>query len=216
MYQYCSSLETPPSLPATTLAESCYRMMFRGCSNLTKLPALRALTLATKCYNSMFEMCSKIKLSTTQTDEFLIEYRIPFVGTGTDAYNALDFMFVLTGGTFKSTPTINTTYFTSNEVIDSPKPLLIERVVDDVDNYHFIIKNTSGQSQTVIFHITSDIVPSYELENGETLEINEDNAPREIYYAVMEWLDSSLVEDIYCFYDDTGYSTVVLEANNLW
>ena len=33
----CTNLKTAPELPATTLAESCYRSMFDGCSNLERM-----------------------------------------------------------------------------------------------------------------------------------------------------------------------------------
>ena len=62
----------------------------------------------------MFRSCTKIKLSSTQTGEYTVAYRIPTTGTGTTAFNALSNMFTGTGGTFKGTPAINTTYYLSN------------------------------------------------------------------------------------------------------
>ena len=56
MFAACSSLTTAPELPATTLAESCYSLMFFGCSSLTTAPELPATTLAKSCYSSMFSM----------------------------------------------------------------------------------------------------------------------------------------------------------------
>ena len=47
-------------LPATSLAESCYRYMFKGCSNLTTAPNLPATNLVQDCYASMFMDCSKL------------------------------------------------------------------------------------------------------------------------------------------------------------
>ncbi len=44
-------------LPATTLAESCYNVMFRGCTGLTSAPALPATTLLANCYYGMFYDC---------------------------------------------------------------------------------------------------------------------------------------------------------------
>ena len=38
------------SLPATTLADSCYSGMFNGCTSLTTAPTLPATTLANYCY----------------------------------------------------------------------------------------------------------------------------------------------------------------------
>jgi hypothetical protein len=66
----------------------------------------------------MFSGCSSIKLSTTKTGEYVNKYRIPSgTATGVTATNALGSMFKNTGGTFTGTPTINTTYYTSNEIV---------------------------------------------------------------------------------------------------
>ena len=117
MFSSCTSLTTAPALPATTLAEYCYQNMFYGCTSLTTAPALPATTLTNYCYFNMFNGCTNIKLSTTQTGEYQTAYRIPKSGTGTTAINALNNMFGNTGGTFKGTPSINTTYYTSNTVV---------------------------------------------------------------------------------------------------
>ena len=117
MFYGCTSLTTAPALPATTLAVNCYRSMFYGCTALTTAPALPATTLAEFCYMSMFDGCAKIKLSTTRTGEYQTAYRIPKSGTGTTANYAFDGMFSGTGGRFKGTPNINTTYYTSNTIV---------------------------------------------------------------------------------------------------
>ena len=117
-YQYmfygCTALTQAPALPATTLAPYCYVDMFEGCTSLTQIPALPATTLADHCYYGMFYGCTKIKLSSTQTGEYTIAYRIPTDGTGTTSTDALKNMFTNTGGTFTGTPEINTTYYLSN------------------------------------------------------------------------------------------------------
>ena len=119
MFFGCTSLTTAPELPATTLAGSCYDGMFYGCTSLTTAPELPATTLADYCYFGMFYGCSLIKLSTKQTGEYQTPYRIPTSGTGAYAIEALSEMFANTGGTFKGTPSINTTYYlsTSNTVV---------------------------------------------------------------------------------------------------
>ena len=114
MFYNIISLVKAPVLPATTLATNCYYQMFYGRTSLTTAPALPATTLATSCYNQMFYGCTKIKLSTTMTGIYDTVYRIPTTGTGTTATDALANMFASTGGTFKSTPSINTTYYTEN------------------------------------------------------------------------------------------------------
>ena len=115
MFSNCTSLLQVPALPATTLADNCYAYMFSNCTSLTQVPALPATTLAPNCYKYMFNNCKRLKLSTTQTGEYTVVYRIPKSGTGTTASGALSKMFYSTGGTFtKGTPKINTTYYLSN------------------------------------------------------------------------------------------------------
>ena len=114
MFQGCTSLTSAPILPATTLQYSCYSSMFYGCTSLTTVPALPATTLVDGCYKRMFYGCTSLKLSTTMIGIYDTAYRIPTSGTGTTASNALESMFSSTGGTFKGTPTINTTYYTEN------------------------------------------------------------------------------------------------------
>ena len=94
-----------------SMANYCYSYIFRGCTSLTAAPSLPATTLASSCYFSMFQGCTKIKLSTTASGTYTKSYRIPKNGTGTTAFGALSSMFVNTGGTFKETPKINTTYY---------------------------------------------------------------------------------------------------------
>ena len=117
MFNGCSSLTTTPSLPATTLDTYCYNRMFYDCTELETLPELPATTLANYCYNSMFNGCSKIKLSTTKTWDYQTAYRIPTTWTWTSASYALSNMFYNTWWTFTGTPSINTTYYTSNTVV---------------------------------------------------------------------------------------------------
>ncbi len=117
MFQECTSLAIASSLPATTLADHCYHNMFFNCTSLTTVPALPATTLAEYCYANMFNRCTNIKLSTTKTGEYQTAYRIPTTGTGVTANFDLSSMFEITGGTFTGTPSINTTYYTSNTVV---------------------------------------------------------------------------------------------------
>lgn len=142
MFNGCSSLKIAPELPATilanscyyrmfgssgiidapqllaeTLAQSCYEEMFNACDNLKTLPILKATSLPNYCYASMFQNCDKIKISETQTEEYINEYRIPYNGSATIGTNPLLNMFNLSGGTFAGTPTIETIYYTANDII---------------------------------------------------------------------------------------------------
>ncbi len=62
MFSTCANLVTVPwnFLPATTLAESCYRGMFQSCKKLTRAPDLLAETLEPKCYQFMFNTCTSL------------------------------------------------------------------------------------------------------------------------------------------------------------
>ena len=116
MFSGCTSLTTAPALPATRLAIYCYGYMFYGCTGLTQAPALPATTLADYCYRQMFQGCINIKLSSTKTEGYTQEYRIPMLETnGTGTSSDLDWMFYGTGGTFTGTPKINTTYYLSSD-----------------------------------------------------------------------------------------------------
>jgi hypothetical protein len=111
------ALVAAPELPAVTLSEWCYSAMFSDCPKLTTLPELPATTLADHCYSYMFSGCSLIKLSTVQTDAYKNAYRIPASGLGTSASGWNSDMFGNTGGTFTGAPSLNTTYYTSNEIV---------------------------------------------------------------------------------------------------
>ena len=74
MFSGCTSLQTAPYLPATTLAGSCYQAMFNGCTSLQTAPDLPATTLAGSCYYYMFNGCTSLQTAphlpaTTLTDQ---------------------------------------------------------------------------------------------------------------------------------------------------
>ena len=117
LFNWCGAMITPPRLTATTIWAYCYRGMFNWCASLNTLPELPATTLYDQCYQWMFQSCSSIKLSTSQTWEYQTEYRIPTAWTWTAWTNSLNNMFNQTWWTFTWTPSINTTYYTSNTVV---------------------------------------------------------------------------------------------------
>ncbi len=117
MFANCTKLTTPPELPATTLAESCYYQMFANCTSLSKLPLLPSVKMQEICYSQMFSHCSLIKLSEEKTDIYKNAYTIPASGIGIYAPSWSSEMFKNTGGTFTGDPSLNTTYYTSNEIV---------------------------------------------------------------------------------------------------
>ena len=60
MFYDCTNLTTAPELPAETLASYCYSNMFEGCTSLTTAPELPATTLAESCYAAMFFACTNL------------------------------------------------------------------------------------------------------------------------------------------------------------
>ena len=60
MFYNCASLTTTSQLPATTLKKYCYTSMFLLCSSLTTAPDLPATTLADTCYSGMFNDCTSL------------------------------------------------------------------------------------------------------------------------------------------------------------
>ena len=74
MFNGCTSLITAPSLPATTLAEHCYSQMFNGCTSLVNVPDLAATTLAVRCYSFMFNGCSSLVNAPALPATTLAEY----------------------------------------------------------------------------------------------------------------------------------------------
>lgn len=118
LFYWCSYLSETPILSATTLWQRCYSNMFYNCTWLRSLPKIMALSYPDKCCMSMFYWCVNIELSETHTWGYVNEYRLPFTWTWTDVDGtAFQNMFTSTWWTFTGTPTINTTYYTSNQVI---------------------------------------------------------------------------------------------------
>ncbi len=60
MFQDCSQMVAAPKLPATTLAEGCYSSMFTNCGSLITPIELPATTLVKDCYFRMFYNCVKL------------------------------------------------------------------------------------------------------------------------------------------------------------
>ena len=158
MFYGCTSLTQAPNLPATTLADSCYSGMFSDCTSLTQAPNLPATTLANSCYNGMFRSCTSLKFSSTQSDEYTQEYRIPSFGDGVEAVNSLFEMFTSTGGTFTKKPEINTTYYLSSDnmiVRGNEIATLNGYVKSMIDTAEYIIPSSTPNSSKK-FKITVD------------------------------------------------------------
>ena len=60
MFNGCTNMLGCPNLPATTLANNCYSNMFNACTNIVTPPDLPADTLAAGCYQQMFRSCTSL------------------------------------------------------------------------------------------------------------------------------------------------------------
>jgi hypothetical protein len=149
MFVSCTALTTAPELPATTLSQSCYYNMFASCSALVTIPELPATTLKNNCYKNMFKGCKQLKLSTSPTEEYCNEYRIPVNGDGVDADSALTDMFANTGGTFTGTPTINVIYYTSNKIASTDMPEEGTPIISVTYDNETIATLEAGQEATI-------------------------------------------------------------------
>ena len=66
-----AALTTAPELPATTLAQGCYLMMFQNCTSLTQAPVLPATTLVAGCYSGMFAGCTSLNYVSVGFDNWV-------------------------------------------------------------------------------------------------------------------------------------------------
>lgn len=60
LFRKCDVLTSVPDLPATNLADNCYRNMFEECTSIAEAPALPATKLAPYCYYDMFSGCTAL------------------------------------------------------------------------------------------------------------------------------------------------------------
>ena len=74
MFEECTSIAEAPELPATKLAPYCYYDMFSGCTALTEVPDLLAKELPEHCYQYMFSSCEALvngpKVSATTINQY--------------------------------------------------------------------------------------------------------------------------------------------------
>lgn len=62
MFSNCTSLVTPPNLPATSLGEYCYKGMFYNCTKMENPPEFpSSMSTNRACCEGMFNSCKKLK-----------------------------------------------------------------------------------------------------------------------------------------------------------
>lgn len=116
LFLSCTALTQAPSLPSTELNLYSYYEMFQNCTQLITIPQLPNTDYSIEgiCIE-MFKGCTLLKISESQDDEYTIPYQISGTLDTTDLPRTpFSNMFQNTGGTFKGTPSLNTTYYLSN------------------------------------------------------------------------------------------------------
>lgn len=113
MFNNCPNLETSPIFRSKNLYDLAYYQMLQNCPKLKTISQMPA-TVAERdrCYAEIYKGCTGIKISETQTGEYVHAWKMPQM-----TFNQANDMFAGTGGTFTGTPSSNTTYYTSNEII---------------------------------------------------------------------------------------------------
>jgi hypothetical protein len=82
MFYGCTSLTEAPSLPATTLTYNCYTKMFCRCTSLTEAPSLPATTLTQHCYDGMFIGCTSLTVAPSLLATTLAVYCYSYMFSG--------------------------------------------------------------------------------------------------------------------------------------
>jgi hypothetical protein len=87
LFADCQGITRAPQLPATTLADWCYCMMFSG-TGITEAPALPATTLSNACYSDMFMNCTSLAAAPELPAPTLVEgcYSSMFSGCSSLGY----------------------------------------------------------------------------------------------------------------------------------
>ena len=100
MFRDCASIENPPVLDGPYLADSVYALMFKGCTSLKTIPSLSSWDIKYSCYESMFEGCTSIENSSS----------LNLNNTATNCFKAM-----FKGCTsLKNAPTLSSTYLYSS------------------------------------------------------------------------------------------------------
>ena len=106
MFKGCSHLVSCENLvlPATTLSEYCYVVMFSGCTSLTTAPELPATTLANACYSSMFSNCVSLTRAPELPAEIMTIHCYYGLFSGCTSLNSITCLAISSSGSY---PTSN-------------------------------------------------------------------------------------------------------------
>ena len=115
----CSKLKRAPEIGfPLTVGGYIFEYMFQKCSSLETLYTFEWKNIGAGSFRYMYAECPLIKIySSAPTGVESSEYMIPMQGGGTPGTDAFKNMFTGTGGSFTGTPSGNTLYYTTNELI---------------------------------------------------------------------------------------------------
>lgn len=116
LFLHNACLISAPDLTLPEAPEQAYLQMFQE-TGITQPPRITTRVFGHACCVAMCRN-TPIRISEAQGGIYQIPYRIPETGTGEAADGAsiiLEGMFIGTGGSFTGTPSINTTYYLSEE-----------------------------------------------------------------------------------------------------
>ena len=127
--------------------------MFFGCTSLTSPPALPATTLASYCYYSMFEGCASLKISSDPDEDYQYEWRIPTSGIGTTASSWNTNMLSGIGETPTSDPSIDTAYYVENPPVVENHPVSAPSTAGFPSDYYYVARNNINTETVDLTHI---------------------------------------------------------------
>ena len=134
MFEGCTYISYIPTLPATTLASTCYEGMFRGCVRLSDLSAkeLPAVVLTNSCYREMFKGCTSMTATPDILADTLAEHCCHGMYEGCTSLNDV----VMPGATVLTENCFNSMFkgCTSLEIGEVPATTLAEDSLDDMFN----------------------------------------------------------------------------------
>lgn len=190
-----TAISSAPELPATTLAEACYRYMFGNCGSLISAPELPATTLVDYCYYGMFFYCTNlryIKCSATS-------------GINTNNSTANWVQNVFSTGTFYKDSSV--TWPTGNNGI--PTTWTVKDIATTIPDVPTItcsnneVTITSSNAETIYYRVTgtsvwSEYTSPFSISATTTYEA----------YASNEIGDSAVCTPVECEYVADPYSTM--------
>jgi hypothetical protein len=194
MFNGCTSLTTAPTLPATTLKDSCYIGMFNGCTSLTTAPTLPATTLVSYCYSSMFNGCTSLNYVKTNAIPWNTSYTSNWLNN-------------VTPNGIVEVPSGSTITENSTSGIPSGWTKQIDTSIKNIINIH----NISGLENTISI---SNKFSAFKYKTNNDTEYKEN--PKTTALTITLQVDETLtIEGIYCVKTSSSSFTGITSTENI-